>query len=117
MTPSLTDRTFDVIELVAEIAEELGTTSATVALAWVRQRPEITSTLVGARRVDQLEENIASLAVELPEKAMGRLNAATTPSLNFPAQFLDQIAVPRQQGGTEINGVASTVFRNPYTKT
>jgi aryl-alcohol dehydrogenase-like predicted oxidoreductase len=116
LTPSLTDGMFDVIELVEKIAAELGTTAAAVALAWVRQRPEITSILVGARRVDQLEANIASLAVELPDEAVQRLNAATTPSLDFPAEFLEQIALPRQQGGTTINGIASTVFRNPYTK-
>jgi aryl-alcohol dehydrogenase-like predicted oxidoreductase len=116
LSPSLNEGAFDIIELVSDVAHELGTTPASVALAWVRQRPEITSTLIGARRVDQLDENIASLAVELPPEAVQRLDDATTPALDFPADFLERIAISRQQGGTTINGVSSIAFRNPFTK-
>jgi aryl-alcohol dehydrogenase-like predicted oxidoreductase len=114
--PSLTDADFEVIELVQKVAAEHGTTAAAVALAWVRRRPEITSVLVGARRVDQIDANIAALGVELSDEAVRQLDAATTPSLDFPADFLEQIALPRQQGGTTINGVSSGVFQNPYSK-
>ena len=53
------------IEAVARVAAELGVSSAEVALARVRNRPAITSTLIGARTLEQLRSNLASLEVTL----------------------------------------------------
>ena len=49
------DDEFDVIDAVAAIADELGTTSAAVALAWLRARPGTVVPIIGARRLDHLE--------------------------------------------------------------
>ena len=54
---------FDVIDAVAAIADELGTTSAAVALAWLRARPGTVVPILGARRVAHLEENLAGLDI------------------------------------------------------
>ncbi len=99
------DDLFDTLDLVAEIATEHDTTAANVALAWVRQRPGVTSTLIGARTIDQLNANLTSLEVTLTEEAMTRLNQQTTPTLNHPAEFLETIAIIWQQGGTKIDGI------------
>jgi aryl-alcohol dehydrogenase-like predicted oxidoreductase len=55
-TPSPED--YRVIDTVNEIAAEIGASPAAVALAWVRGRPGVTSTLIGARRMDQFEANL-----------------------------------------------------------
>src|SRR5690348_3299410 len=52
---------YPVIDLVNEIAAETGASPAAVALAWVRAQPGITSTLIGARRMDQFEANLTAL--------------------------------------------------------
>ncbi len=99
------ENAFDTLDLMAEIAADHDTTVANVALAWVRQRPGVTSTLIGARTLDQLNANLTSVDVTLDDAAMARLTEQTTPILNYPAEFLNTGAVVYQQGGTTINGV------------
>ena len=53
-----TDATADVVR---EIAVESGRTPAQIALNWVTNRPQVTSSLIGARTVDQLDDNLGSV--------------------------------------------------------
>ena len=53
----LDEVTFAVLDVLERIANTLDVTVAQVALAWVRQQPRVTSTLIGARTIDQLETN------------------------------------------------------------
>ncbi|MCO8269235.1 aldo/keto reductase [Actinoplanes sp. TRM 88003] len=103
----LTERTFALLDVLAEVAATHATTVAAVALAWVRQQSLVTSTIVGARTVAQLDANLASLRVELSDLERSRLDGLTTPDLNFPAEFLRAFGVPAQQGTTSINGIAA----------
>ncbi|HWB37008.1 MAG TPA: aldo/keto reductase [Rugosimonospora sp.] len=106
----LSEQTFTLLDALAEIARDLGTTVAAVALAWVRQQQPVTTTLIGARTVAQLDANLASLDVTIPAEALTRLDELTVPDLNFPFAFLTATARNWQQGGTTINGLASAVF-------
>ena len=54
-----TDRTWDIIDAVQRVADDRGTTMAQVALSWVTNRPGVTSTILGARTLEQLEDNLA----------------------------------------------------------
>lgn len=53
------------VDVLTEVAAELGRPMAAVALAWLMQRPGVGSVLVGASRAGQLTENIASLEIVL----------------------------------------------------
>ena len=57
----VTDDVVDTVRQLREIAQERGQTMAQLALAWTRRRPEVTSTLIGASRVEQIEEAVAML--------------------------------------------------------
>ena len=57
-----------------EIAKEAGLSLAQMALAWINQQPFITSTIVGARTLDQLGENIASADISLDKKTVSSIN-------------------------------------------
>ncbi|MBM2614316.1 aldo/keto reductase [Actinoplanes sp. LDG1-06] len=103
----LNERTYSLIDALREIATTRNTTVAAVALAWVRQQPLVTSTVIGARTIAQLDANLASLDVELSEDERNDLSARTTPDLNFPAGFLRAFGVPAQQGTTSINGITA----------
>lgn len=76
-----TEDEFDVIEAVDEVAEQLGTTSAAVALAWLRARPGTVVPILGARRLDHLQTNLAALDIELTQAQLQRLDAASDPHL------------------------------------
>jgi aryl-alcohol dehydrogenase-like predicted oxidoreductase len=100
---ALNDKTYDLLDEIEKIAREQGTTSARVALAWVQGRPGVTSTIIGARTLAQLEDNLASGDVRLSPEMMARLNALSVPKLNFPADFIANGAA-FVHGGTTING-------------
>jgi aryl-alcohol dehydrogenase-like predicted oxidoreductase len=105
----LHDRSYRVVDLLIDAAKKLEATPAAVALAWVQSRPGVTSTILGARRLDQLEQNLASLDLTLPEAIVTQLNEATAPALPFPIEFLR--AMPGFYGnGATINGRQTDVF-------
>lgn len=106
----LPESTFALLDELDAIAKRLSMSVASLALAWVRQQPLVTTTLIGARTVEQLDANLASLDVDIPPEELARLDELTTPQLGFPFAFLEVAAVNWQQGGTTINGVASQTF-------
>ena len=72
---------------VASIAEELGRSSAQVALNWVLQKPGVTSALFGCRKPEQLHDVLAALDFTLGEDAMGRLDELSKVDLGFPQRW------------------------------
>src|SRR5882762_1854596 len=100
-----TERDWDVIDAVARVAAELGVGSAEVALAWVRSRPAVTSTLIGARTVEQLRSNLASLEVTLASEQLAALDEPSAPSLDFPAANNAGLGPMLGFGGTTVDGL------------
>lgn len=109
VTAFLDDRTFDLLELAERIAKELGTTVPRVALAWVQARRGVTSTIIGARTLEQLDDNLGALDVKLAPAHVEALDKATTPSLPFPAAMLSFVPT-FAFGGTTINGQPSQAW-------
>jgi aryl-alcohol dehydrogenase-like predicted oxidoreductase len=79
-----TDRTWNVIDAVQTIAEARGATMAEVALAWVTDRPAVTSTILGARTLDQLEVNLKAAGLHLTPEETAALDEASDPQ---PADY------------------------------
>ena len=105
----LTERNLLIIDALIRIAGELGTSPASVALAWVQSRPGVTSTIIGARRLDQLDQNLAALDITLRDADIAELNKLSEPALNFPAPFFRMIPT-FAQGGTTVNGTPSVAW-------
>lgn len=83
-TAMLTDRNFAIVDAVAKVAAELGTTPTAVSLAWVRERRGVTSVIIGPRTLGQLEDNLPGFELDLPSEAMSRLNEASRPTDRLP---------------------------------
>jgi aryl-alcohol dehydrogenase-like predicted oxidoreductase len=79
-----TARTWDVIDAVQKIAEQRGVSMAEVALAWVSDRPAVTSTILGARTLAQLEANLRAADLHLSPAETAALDAASDPQ---PADY------------------------------
>ena len=62
---------------------------ARAALAWVSQRPGVASTIIGARTMEQLEDNLGALEVKLTAEQIKALDEVSKPKLNFPHDFLE----------------------------
>ena len=71
------DRTWRVIDAVAEVAENRGISMPEVALAWVNNRPAVTSTILGARTTDQLRTNLKAAGLELSSEECAALDEAS----------------------------------------
>jgi aryl-alcohol dehydrogenase (NADP+) len=73
------DEDFTVAECVAELAKERGASGSQVALAWVLSKPYVTSPIVGATRMEHLDQAIAALDIELSEDEINKLEADYKP--------------------------------------
>jgi aryl-alcohol dehydrogenase (NADP+) len=88
-----TERTWDVIDAVQRVAEGRGVSMAEVALAWVTDRPGVTSTILGARTLDQLDVNLKAAGLHLTDAETGVLDDASdlhAPDYPYGALGVDQ---------------------------
>ena len=70
-------KAFDTIDQVTKIASDLGTSLATLSIAWVLANPTITSAILGASRPDQLTDTVAAVSLDLPDDAKVALDELT----------------------------------------
>ena len=75
------------VAVVKEISEQTGRSPAQVALAWLGYREVPVIPIIGARKLAQFEDNMASLTLELTPGQMEALDAATAVELGFPHEF------------------------------
>jgi len=76
---STVQRTWDVVDAVRTVAEGRGVTMAQVALAWLVDRPAVTSVILGARPTEQLTDNLGAAGLHLDEAEVAALDAASDP--------------------------------------
>ncbi|PYI67693.1 aldo/keto reductase [Arthrobacter livingstonensis] len=92
--------TWDVIGAVESIAEAHGVSASQVALAWLADRPGVTSVILGARTTDQLADNLAAAFLELSDEEIQRLTAVSEPHLGvYPYGPMAQEQRSRKIGG------------------
>lgn len=78
-----TEKNFQIIDVVRDIAEELRVPMVHVALAWVLHQPEMSSLLLGTSKPEQVTSNIAALSLNLNDEQLGRLaTVSALPPLN-----------------------------------
>ena len=87
----LSEKSQQIVAVVQTIAEETGRSMAQVAINWVRQQQARAQMIpiLGARRLDQLQDNLAVLDWELTSEQLQRLDEASRPQLGFPHNFLE----------------------------
>jgi aryl-alcohol dehydrogenase-like predicted oxidoreductase len=104
------ERDWAVIDAVKVVGDDLGASSAAVALAWVRGRSAVSSTLIGARTLEQLRANLASLDVTLAAGHVATLDEASKPTLDYPAEINAHSGPLLGFGGTTVDGVTWPVW-------
>jgi aryl-alcohol dehydrogenase-like predicted oxidoreductase len=97
-----TERNRAIVEVLVEVAAEIGRTPAEVALNWVVNRPGVTSTIIGASKPHQLTANLASLDFEIPDELRTKLDAASAVELVNPYRFFEAPLQAMMRGGTEV---------------
>jgi aryl-alcohol dehydrogenase-like predicted oxidoreductase len=85
---SVKERDLTIARAVDAVADELGTTSSRVALAWTRAHRPTVHPIIGARRLDQLTDNLAAVDLELPAEVVRRLDEVSAIEPGFPHDFM-----------------------------
>ena len=101
------DRDLKIAETVLEIAREIGKSPAQVALNWLRNRPNPIIPIIGARRLSQLQDNLACVDFNLTGEQLQRLDNISAISLGFPQELLASQFV----GDILLGGVAAQLDR------
>lgn len=83
------EKAYTIIDVLEEVSREHGRTVAETALAWVRQQPGVTSTIIGAKNLQQLNDNIASTTLVLSAEDLGRLDAVSALGKEYPGWMVD----------------------------
>jgi aryl-alcohol dehydrogenase-like predicted oxidoreductase len=78
------DKLYNTIDVIVAIAEERGVSGAQVALAWLMERPGVTSVIIGGRNEAQFADNIAAVHLSLGNSERARLDAVSRPPLLYP---------------------------------
>lgn len=94
------EQTWRVIDALLVVAEEAGKTPAQVALNWLRQRPGVTAPIIGARTLEQLEDNLGASGWSLAAEQMARLSQASEPQLPYTYSLIAAVNQMRGEGVT-----------------
>ncbi len=94
-------RAVPIISAVKSVSEQVGRSMAQVALAWLRHQTVPVIPIIGARKVSQLQDNLASLDLELSAEQLKSLDGAGRIELGFPQSIYDREMVRAvRYGGT-----------------
>ena len=82
-----TERNWAVVDEVVAVAAEVGATPSAVALAWLLSRPAVSSVVIGARTIEQLDDDLAAAGLSLEEAHLERLERVSAPEAPYPYRF------------------------------
>ena len=97
-----TERNWQIIDVLKEIATQLGRTPAEIALNWVATQPGVTSTIIGATKLKQLEANLGSITFEVPAELRKKLDDVSRLESVHPYMFFEEVLQDRVRGGVKI---------------
>lgn len=95
------ERTWNVLDAIAPIAKAHNCSAARVALAWLLTRPVVTSVIIGAKRMDQLQDNLAAVDLKLSEEEIKTLDEVSALPPEYPGWMLDFQSLDRLGALTE----------------
>lgn len=82
------DRAYDAIDVMKAIADAKGVSVAQIALAWLLHQPVVSTVIVGAKRAEQLTDNIAATKVDLSADELARLDEVSKLPAEYPGWML-----------------------------
>ena len=95
--PVDTERGYNVIDTMRPIAEVHGVSVARIALAWLLHQPVVTSVIIGAKRPEQLADNLAATDVKLDAAQLQTLDAASALPPEYPGWMFERQGAPRRE--------------------
>ncbi len=84
------ERAFDAIDALETIARQRDATIPQVALAWLLAQPAVSSVIIGANKMSQLEDNLKAVEVALGPEDIATLSAVTAPRTQYPRWMIER---------------------------
>ena len=97
-----TQRNWKVLDALQEVVKQMDRPAAQVALNWVVAQPGITSTIIGATKLQQLESNLEALKFTIPDELRKKLDQASQLEPGHPYMFFEEVLQDRVRGGVKI---------------
>ena len=97
-----TERNWRILDVLLEVAKQIGKSPAQVALNWAATQPGISSVILGASSVKQLDDNLGSIEFTIPQELRQRLDEATELEPANPYQFFGSTIQSRIHGGMDV---------------
>ena len=83
-----TERNWDVLDVVGEISESTGKSYAQISLNWLLRQPAVTAPIIGARTLEQLEDNLGATGWRLDDDQVDKLSGAGALEDTYPYRFI-----------------------------
>lgn len=97
----ISEKNLAIAQVVSQVASEIGHTPSQVALAWLRAQSGVIIPIIGARKLTQFQDNLASIEISLSPEHLQRLDEVSQIELGFPHDFLhNDVIRDRLFGGT-----------------
>ncbi len=90
------DRAFNIIDFMLPIAQSKGVSVAQIALAWLLHQPVVTSIIIGAKKLEQLEDNLLAIDVKLTQEELQQLNEASKLPAEYPGWMIERQGADRK---------------------
>ena len=84
------EKAFDIVDVMTKIGEHYNASAARVALAWTKDRPGVTSVIIGAKNNDQLLDNLACTELQLTPDELKELDTISAPTPEYPGWMIDR---------------------------
>jgi aryl-alcohol dehydrogenase-like predicted oxidoreductase len=97
-----TERNWKILDVLLTVAKQSSRPAAQVALNWVATQPGVTSTIIGATTLAQLEDNLAALSFDIPAEQRARLDEASQLDPAHPYMFFAGVLQERIHGGVTV---------------
>ncbi|HEX2791622.1 MAG TPA: aldo/keto reductase [Steroidobacteraceae bacterium] len=91
------ERAYDCIEVMRQAAQARAVSVAQIAIAWLLHQAAVTSVIIGAKRIEQLDDNIAATALTLSDEELTMLNKVSALPAEYPGWMLEQQGTYRRQ--------------------
>jgi aryl-alcohol dehydrogenase-like predicted oxidoreductase len=89
------ERTWKILDAMAPIAKAHGCSPARISLAWLLTKPVVTSVILGAKRLDQLQDNLAAAELKLTKEEIKQLDDVSTLPPEYPGWMLSTQSADR----------------------
>jgi aryl-alcohol dehydrogenase-like predicted oxidoreductase len=90
-------RAFDILDVLHPMAEAKGASVAQLALAWLLHQPAVSSVIIGAKKTEQLEDNLKAIDVQFTAEELQQLNDISKLSPEYPGWMLERQGADRKQ--------------------